>query len=47
MGADRSYHDYADLPCMVLLSSTLQRAEHTMKNTMLRNFFKILEKIAD
>lgn len=34
MGADRTYHVYADLPCMVLLPSTLQRAEYTMKNTI-------------
>ena len=31
---DRKYHDYADLPCMVLPPSTLQRVANIMKNTI-------------
>ena len=34
MSADRCYHDYANLPLMVLLLFALQRSESTMKNTI-------------
>jgi len=34
------YHDSTNLPLMVSLLFALQRAENTMKNAMLRNFFK-------
>jgi len=33
-GADRDYHHYADLPCMISLPSRLQHAGNTVNDTI-------------
>ena len=39
----QKYHDHGKLPHMVLLDLARQPLGNTMKNTMLRKFFKMFE----